>query len=231
MVRPTVKPTKHFKRKQVQLTRRAKKGAKWGKKKETTRRNPSQCGFGARSRRVDGDLSPWRSVGSLYGSWPLAVQLLKDYTAPYFDQVPYHPSFSLNKSLHQSRFFLPCFQSKLEDFFIDNIYILWSFGFLPQFPSSVGKFFIDWSLVPVFLLSLPELGWDVFYRSHDPLRLISFPTGLGCFHLPPIFLFSLSHMIGRFFTKFSFINRQFPRSTELVSKKEGNCNVMVTESW
>ena len=36
----------------------------------------------------------------------------------------------------------------------------------------------------VFFLSLPSSGWEVFHQRHDPLRLISFPTGLGCSHFP-----------------------------------------------
>ena len=63
------------------------------------------------------------------------------------------------------------------------------------------------------------------------MRLISFPTGLGCSHFPPVFLFSLPYKVGRFFTEFPFIKKQLPRSTELASKKEGNFNVMVTRSW
>ena len=69
-----------------------------------------------------------------------------------------------------------------------------------------------------------------FHQWHDLLRHISFSTGLGCSHFPPVFLPSLPHKVGRFFTKFPFINRGLPYLTELASKKEGNCNVMVTRS-
>ena len=48
------------------------------------------------------------------------------------------------------------------------------------------------------------------------------------FSFSPVFLLSLSHKVGRFFTKFPPINRQLPCSTELAFKREGNCNVMVT---
>ena len=60
------------------------------------------------------------------------------------------------------------------------------------------------------------------------MRQISFPTGLGCSHFPPVFFLSLLHKFGRFFTEFLFINRRLPRLTELASKKKDNCNVMVT---
>ena len=60
------------------------------------------------------------------------------------------------------------------------------------------------------------------------LRLISLPTGLRCSHLSlDCFSYSTS-LVGRFFTRFPFLNTQLPRSTELASKREGNCNVMVT---
>ena len=121
-----------------------------GDKEEVTRRNPSQCGSKARSRRVAGDLSSWRGE-RCWGACmvvAMAVRLLKNYTAPYSDQVSYHPSPLSSKSLiiqvpyhpspsfeqvlprtnpsslHQSRFFLPCPQSRLEGFFIDDNYTL-----------------------------------------------------------------------------------------------------------
>ena len=49
---------------------------------------------------------------------------------------------------------------------------------------------------------------------------------LGCSHFPPVFLLSLPHRVRRFFTKLLLLNRQLSRSTELASKKEGNCNVI-----
>ena len=130
----------------------------------------------------------WGAPKSLHDSWPLAVRLLKNYTAPYSDQVPYHLSPSSNKpllslsisiSLHQSRFFFSYPQSRLEGFFIDNIYTLWSLGFFPQSPSLIGRFFIDWFFVRFSSPVSPSSGWEVFHQQHDLLKLISFPIELG----------------------------------------------------
>ena len=79
-------------------------------------------------------------------------------------QVPYHPSPLLTKphfsSRHQSRLFLLYPLSRLEGFFLDNIYTLWSFSFLPCLSHWLGGF-----------------------SSIDPLSgfLPQFPTGLGGF--------------------------------------------------
>ena len=133
--------------------------AKQGDKEEATRRNLSQCSSksqkpaGSRrsvflAQRALGSLQ-WQFVDWQFDSW-------KNYTAPYSDQVPYYPSLSSSKlflsppiliSLHQSRFFLPCPQSRLEGFFIDNTYTY------------------DLS---VFLLNLPLIGLGGF-SSIDPL--------------------------------------------------------------
>ena len=48
------------KQKQGRSTGCAEKRAKWDNKEETTRKNPSRCGFRARSWQVARDLSPWR---------------------------------------------------------------------------------------------------------------------------------------------------------------------------
>ena len=96
-----------------------------GNKEEATRRSPSQCGSRVRSRRVAGNLSPWRGErcrgarmvvdhGSLnpeelYNTlfWPSPSS-----SKSLIIQVPYHPCPSSTKprpsSLHQSRFFFPC---------------------------------------------------------------------------------------------------------------------------
>ena len=59
------------------------------------------------------------------------------------------------------------------------------FRFFPSFIVIYFKSFfyrLILFLCPVFLLNLPSLGWEVFHQRHDLLRLISFPTGLSCFH-------------------------------------------------
>ena len=60
IARTTVKPTELLKQKQGRLTECAKKCAKWGNKKEATRRNLSQCASRPRSRWKARSMSPWR---------------------------------------------------------------------------------------------------------------------------------------------------------------------------
>ena len=106
-----------------EATRKRQQGR--GDKEEVTRKNPSQYDSGARSRRVVGDLFPWRGERCReacmvvdYGSstpeelhstlfWPSLSS-----SKSLIIQVSYHPSPSLTKprpsSFHQSRFFLPC---------------------------------------------------------------------------------------------------------------------------
>ena len=135
-----------------------------------------------------------------------------------------NPSFH-----HKSRFFLPYPYSRLEGFFIDDTYTYDLSVFFLSLPLVGLEDFLSIDPLSRFSFSVSH-NWvgRFFHQWHDFLRHISFPTGLGCSHFPPVFLFSLPHKFGRFFTKFSFINRWLPRSTELASKKEGNCNVMVT---
>ena len=64
---------------------------------------------------------------------------------------------------------------------------LWSFGFLPTFPHQVLDFFHRLILLSGFLPQSSSLGWEVFHQWHNFLRLISFPTGLGCSHWSPGF--------------------------------------------
>ena len=118
-----------------------------------------------------------------------------------------HPSTSrlLHPSIIRRRFSSSVSRHRVRKFFIDD---------LPSFQQS-----------PIFLLSLLSSGWEVFHQRHDPLRLISFLTGLGCSHFPR-FSSSVSLMrLGGFSP--SFHQWTTPRSTELASKKKGNCNVMV----
>ena len=157
-------------------------------------------------RRPEICLPDAKSVGEpAVAFWPLAVRILKNYTASYSDQishypsplssmsliiqVSYHPSPLLTKShpstLHQSRFFLPCLWFRLEGFFINNIYDL--SVFLLHFLIEFKEFFINWSLIRFSFSVFPLLGWEVFHQWHDPLRLISFPTGLGCSEWSPCF--------------------------------------------
>ena len=80
-------------------------------------------------------------------------------------------------------------QSRLEGFYIDDIYTtLRSFSFPLTSTHQVLEVF--YRLIPcsVFLLSLPSLSQEVFHQRHDPLRLISFLTELGCSHQSPGFL-------------------------------------------
>ena len=140
----------------------------------------------------------------------MAVRLLKNYIAPYFNQNPYHPSLSF----HQ----LPC---------SSTISTIFRFSFHISSSSSGGFSSIDSRLWFSFSVSHNWVG-RFFTRRYDPLRLISFPTELKCFQFAPVFLSSLLHKIGRFFTKLLLLNRRLSCSTKLVFKKKGNCNVMIT---
>ena len=140
----------------------------------------------------------------------MAVQLLKNYTALYSDQVPYHLSLSSHQLLYSST--------------ISTI-----FQFSSHISSSSsGRF----SLIDSRLRFSSSVSYNwvekFFTRDMILLRLISFPTEFGCSHFPPVFILSLSHRIERFFTKLPLLNRWLPRSLKLASQKEGNCDVMVT---
>ena len=74
----------------------------------------------------------------------------------------------------------------------------------------------------VFLPSLSSLGWEVFYQRHNPLvRLTSFPTGLEY----SLVFFPNSPIGWEVFYQATFLPTPI-RLTELISKREGNCNVM-----
>ena len=93
-------------------------------------------------------------------------------------------------------------------------------------PSSVERFFIDWSLIR-FSSSVSRHWVGKFFTSDIILlRLISFLTGLGCFHLSPGFLPASISLVERFFTRFPFKVplQQISRSAELTFKQGGSCN-------
>ena len=76
----------------------------------------------------------------------------------------------------------------------------------------VRRFFIDnLQQSPVFLLSLPSLGWEGCHQRYGPLRLISFPTGLGYSHSSPGILPQSNSLVGRFFIRFLF---RIPHQTD-----------------
>ena len=157
-------------------------------------------------------------------------------------QVPYHPSPLSSKSLiiqvpHWPNhvlllstnlgFSFPVLSPgwKVFSSIISTFMIFW---FSSLSLSSVGRFFMDWSLVR-FFFSVSHYRVRRFFTSNIILlRLISFPTGLRCSYLSPGFLPHSISLVRRFFTRFPFLNRRYPCSTELASKREGNCNVMVT---
>ena len=135
----------------------------------------------------------------------MAVWLLKNYKALYFDQVRYYPSSLSSKSLiiqvsyhpspsstkphssslHQSRFFLLCPSSRLEGFFIDNIYTLLSFGFLPHPPHRLGGF----SLINPLSGFPPQFpnGLGGFSPAIQPFETHQLPYGAKMFSVAPRF--------------------------------------------
>ena len=81
----------------------------------------------------------------------IAVQLLKNYTAPYSDQVPHHPSFLSFKSLIDQTTF----------FFSPPISVFPSLSFI-----QVGRFFLSTisTLYDLLVfLPVPLIGWEVFH--------------------------------------------------------------------
>ena len=131
-----------------------------------TRRNASQCGFRAQNRRVAGDLSPWRSTGSLHGSWLLAVWLLKELHSTLF-----WPSPLLSKSLLKP---IPLFSINL-GFFFPVLSLGWK-----VFSSTISTFII----FQFFSSISPLSGWEVFHQLIPcPVFIFSFPHRLGGFSL------------------------------------------------
>ena len=105
---------------------------------------------------------------------------------------------------------------------------LWSFGFPPIFLHQVLEVFHWLISVSGFPPQFPITklgGFSLVTWSIETHQLL---YRARMFFFSPVFLFNLSHRIGRFFNKFPLLNTRLPCSTELTSKKEGNCNVMVT---
>ena len=247
-------------------TRKRRQGR--GDKEEATRRNPSQCGSRARSRRVAGDLSPWRrerrgacsgslTIGSLtlkelYSTlfWPspsssksLIIQVLY-HPSPLSSksliiQVSYHPSLSSTKprpsSLKQSRFFFPCFQSRLEGFFIDDIY---TYNLLVFLSVSLIGWGVFYQLIPcpVFFFSLPITELRGFSPVTWPFETYQLLYGARMFSVVTQFSSSVSHHLGwEVFHQVPIPGslqspfQQIPRLAELVSEEGGNCNNVTFE--
>ena len=97
--------------------------------------------------------------------------------------------------------------------------------FLPDSLIS-GRFFINWYFVRFFSSVSRHRVMRFFTSNIILLRLISFPTELECYHLSPGFLPHSTLLVGRFFTRFLFLNRWLPRSTEFTSKRE-----VIIMSW
>ena len=114
----------------------------------------------------------------------------------------------LHPSVIRRRFSSSVSHHRVKRFFIDN---------LPSFNSHRFSSSVSCHCVGRFFTSNMIL-----------LRLISFATGLGCSHLSPGFLPHSTSLVGRFFTRFPFLSKRLSRSTELASKREGNCNVIAT---
>ena len=187
MARLTVKLP--VKQKRGQPIERAKKRAKWDDKEEATKKRQQR-----------------------------GIQIL---TKSFIIQVSYHPSPSSTKprpfSLHQSRFFLPCPSSRLEGFFINDIYTL-IFRFSFPVPLIAWEVFYWLIPCPVFPLSLPIIGLGGFLPATWPFETHQLPHGARIFSFITWFSSSVSYnWVGRFFTRFPFFNRQ------LLSTLNGVC--------
>ena len=187
--------------------RQVKRCAKRGDKEETTKKSLSQCSFRAQSRRVAGDLSPWR--GECRGACMMAVWLLKNYTAPYSDQVLHHPSPSSNKPLFSLPIsvFLLCSYSRLEGFFI------MIFRFSSAVPLLVWEVFYRLISCPVFLLSLPIIRLGGFSPATWLFEIHQLPYGARIFSVVSRFFSSIFLIrLGGFSPGFPFANSMLNRA-------------------
>ena len=146
----------------------------------------------------------------------MAVWLLKNYIAPYSNQVSHHPNPLSSKSLiiqvpHWPNHVPPLstnlgFSSLVLSpgwkVFLSMISMI--FRFSSHISSSSSEIFHQLIPVSCFPPQSLSLGWKVFTNDIILLRLISFPMGLGCSHLSPGFLLSSTSLVGRFFTRFPF---------------------------
>ena len=171
----------------------------------------------------------------------MAVQLLKNYIATYFDQVPYHPSLLLFKSLLQTSFssnkllffpptsvFLSLSLVQIGRFFHWRYLHFMIFQFFFPSPLLVGRFFIDWSFVrftsPVFLIR-----WGGFSSVIWPFETYQLLYGARMFSVVSQFSFPVFFIgLGGFLLGSHFF-LTIPRSTKLVSKEKGNCNNVTLE--
>ena len=165
--------------------------------------------------------------------WLLAIRLLKDYTAPYSDQIPYHPSPSLNKLLLSLSIF--CFLVFNPGWKVFLLTISIPYDLLIFFSSSPHQLGDFLSIDPLsdFPLQSPITGLEVsFTNNMILLRLLSFFTGLKWSYWSPGFPPQSTLLVERFFTRFLFkISSQQTTThlTEFASKGESNCNDMVTK--
>ena len=148
-----------------EATRKRRQGR--GDKEEATRRNPSQCGSRARSRRVAGDLSPWRRErrGACSGSLTIGSLTLKELYSTLFWPSLLFSKFLIIQVLHRLN----------HDPLLSTIL---PFSFLVF--SSGWKVFLLTISTPydfLVLLLVPLIGWEVFHQ------LISCPVFLLCFPL------------------------------------------------
>ena len=227
------------KRKQGWPTGCAKKRAKWGNKEEAIRRNPSQFGSGARSRRIAGDLSPWRGErcrgvcmvvehgsltleelhSTLFWTSPLLSKSLIDQTKPLFSPPI---SVFLSLSLVQvGRFFYRQYLHNSTIFRFSSHICSSSFG---------GFLLID--PYPVFLPNLSSLVWEVFHQQYDCLRLDSFLTGLECSHWSPGFplqspIIRLGGFLPDYHSRFPF--QVFFKSSLSTDCTLSGCNVVTRD--
>ena len=194
-----------------------------------TRRNPSQGGSRTKSRRVAENLSPWHKEQprSLYGSWLLAVWLLKNYTALYFDQVSYQPNH-ISPLFTNLDFFFLIFSPGWKVF---SLIISTLYDFLVFLPIPLIGWEVFHQLIscPVFLLSLPIIGLRGFLPATWPFEIYQLPYGTTMFSVVSrsSSLVSLIRLEG--FSPGSHFLSTIPCSMELVSEERSNCNNVTLE--
>ena len=175
-----------------------------------------------------------RASGSLHSSWPLIVQLLKNYIAPYSDQVSFHLSLFSNKSFLEQT---PLFSINLGFSFLVlslgwkvfsstiSILIIFRFSFSVLFSSGWGVFY---QLIPrpVFLLNLPIIRFGGFSPATWTFETHQLSYRARIFSMVPRFSFLVSLIGLRGFSPDSYFSSMILHLTELAFKKRGNCNNM-----
>ena len=146
--------------------------------------------------------------------------LAKNQTASYYDQIPFQTSPSSSRSLllpHTFGFSFLVLNLGWKVFYQWYLHFM-IFRFSSPSSSTVERFFINWSFV---WFSSSVSHWVRRFFTSDMTLWDSSASlwGLDILNSLPVFLPSLPHRVGRFFTRFHFFWR-FYAQWSLCPKKE-----------